>query len=153
MSNGSHSTTTTTRAIGMLTIAAALVAATTGCAMIRQQTADAWSVTYQVTTDAPAGTALTDVSVRGAERRGDAPTAHRYPQVTTTALSAGTAGSRWQQKAIVLTGDRARVAVTPPPETTATCRVLLDGKRAIAERQGQPGRPVTCSVTTPPFPG
>ena len=153
MSFRERPTTTTARTIGVLTIAAALVAATTGCAMIRQQTADAWSVTYQVTTDAPGGTALTDVSVRGAERRGDTPTAHRFPRVTTTATPADATGSRWQHEEVVLSGDRARVAVTPPPEAVATCRVLLDGKRTIAEEQGRPGRPVTCSVTTPRFPG
>lgn len=122
-----------------------------GCAQIRQQTGDAWSVTYEVSVDAPAGAALTDVAVEGAEKRGEAPEVHHVGSASTETAEDGTTSSTWTGETIVLAEDRAMVRATPPADATATCRVLLDGGKVIAERHADPGAPVRCSVRTPAF--
>lgn len=135
-------------------LAAAAVAATvallgTGCSVLQQQTGDAWAVTYEVTVDQPAGATLSDVRVEGAERRGDTPEVHRLGSRDTTAADGD--GSRWGHESVVLAEQRAAVRATPGPGATATCRILLDGKREIATETAAAGQSVTCSVDTPAF--
>lgn len=138
--------------IAATTAAAALaltVAGVSGCAQIHQQVGDAWSVTYEVTVDSPDATPLHDVRYDGAERRGAAPETHT---VTSTSTKAGTGGNTsWTRDAIVLTQDDASVRATPPVGRTASCRILLDGKKVIAEELGHPGESVRCAATTPDF--
>jgi hypothetical protein len=135
----------------MTVAAASALLLVSGCAQLRQQTGDAWSVTYEVSVDTQAGAALTDVAAEGAQRRGDAPKVHEVGSVTTVAAEDGSATSTWTRDAIVLAKDRAMVRATPPADATATCRVLLDGKKVIKEERGDVGAPVRCSVTTPAF--
>ncbi|ROR36576.1 hypothetical protein EDF63_0702 [Curtobacterium sp. JUb34] len=137
------------RLLAAAVLAGGLALTATGCSFILQQTGDAWAVTYQVQVDGPAGSELTDVRVEGAEKRGDAPEVHRLgAQETSTAT---TSGSAWEHEAIVLAEQRASVRATPPRGATATCRILLDGKREIATETAAAGQPVTCSVDTPAF--
>lgn len=142
-------TTTMRRTITALTLAAAAVALT-GCAQIHQQIGDAWAVTYEVRVDDPDSVALHDVSYLGAQQRGDAATTQRLRTASTKpAPQDGT--SSWEHETIVLAEDDADLRATPPAGDTASCRVLLDGERVIAEQTGEPGREVRCTVTTPAF--
>ncbi|MFZ7089270.1 hypothetical protein [Curtobacterium sp. RRHDQ10] len=162
-----HDSLTTSRwfiGAGIVVSAAAALLLVAGCSQIRQQTADAWSVTYEVTVDQPAGSALTHVRAEGAERRGDDPEVAELGSVTTVGVGAGDGkrngngvgdgggdGSVWRHETLVLATDRSMVVATPPPGGTASCRILLDGKRVIDEEHADVGAPVTCSATTPAF--
>ncbi|WP_420369240.1 hypothetical protein [Curtobacterium sp. L1-20] len=138
------------RLLAATAVAASVALLGTGCAFVQQQTGDAWAVTYEVTVDRPAGSPLSDVTVEGAERRGDAPEVQRLGTRDTRATHGQ--GSRWEHESVVLAGQRASVSATPAPGATATCRVLLDGDREIATRTSpDPGAAVTCSVETPAF--
>ncbi|ROP72671.1 hypothetical protein [Curtobacterium sp. PhB115] len=137
------------RLVAGAVLAAGLALTATGCSFVQQQTGDAWSVTYQVQVDGPAGSELSDVRVEGAEKRGDAPEVHRLgTQKTSTAK---TSGSAWEHESIVLAEQRASVRATPGPDATATCRILLDGEREIAAETSAAGKAVTCSADTPAF--
>jgi hypothetical protein len=149
-----HDSLTTSRwfiGTGIAVTAASALLLVTACSQIRQQTGDAWSVTYEVTVDSAAGAPLTDVRVEGAERRGDAPEVSKLGSETTSTPHADAVGSVWEHKSIVLATDRAMVTATPEAGATASCRILLDGKEVIAEEHADAGAPVTCRVTTPAF--
>ncbi|ROS77931.1 hypothetical protein EDF24_0699 [Curtobacterium sp. PhB130] len=140
--------------IASTTAAAAALALTvvglSGCAQVHQQVGDAWSVTYEVSVDAPESVTLHDVRFQGAERRGAAPTTNERSAVSTTS-DTKSAAQTWTHESIVLTDDPASVRATPPAERTASCRILLDGKKVIAEEHGRAGAPVRCAATTPDF--
>jgi hypothetical protein len=126
--------------------------ALTGCTQIHQQVGDAWAVTYEVSVDAPDATPLHDVEYLGAERRGAAASTRTLSTASTKpAAGNGGGGATWTHESIVLAEDTASVRATPPSGRTASCRILLDGKRVIADEQGEPGKPVRCSAETPAF--
>ncbi|MYT29589.1 MULTISPECIES: hypothetical protein [unclassified Streptomyces] len=55
----------------------------------------------------------------------------------------------WRKEALVNTGQTARVVIEPEPGTVASCRILLDGVRVVAQGTSPaPGRPAVCQVTT-----
>lgn len=55
----------------------------------------------------------------------------------------------WKTTVVVNTGQKAFVEVTPAENTTASCRILLDGVRVVAESKSPaPGKPAVCEVTT-----
>ncbi|MFF4951407.1 hypothetical protein ACWC2K_20055 [Streptomyces chattanoogensis] len=55
----------------------------------------------------------------------------------------------WSTKVVVNTGAEARVEVTPAGEGIASCRILLDGVRVVAQGSSPaPGRPAVCHVIT-----
>ncbi|MBF4586503.1 hypothetical protein [Curtobacterium sp. VKM Ac-2887] len=140
------------RLVAAAVLAGGLALTATGCSFIQQQTGDAWAVTYQVQVDGPAGSELTDVRVEGAEKRGDAPEVHRLgTQETGTQKTGSQETGTWEHESIVLAEQRASVRATPARGATATCRILLDGKREIATETAAAGEPVTCSVDTPAF--
>jgi hypothetical protein len=142
--------TNRTRALSAVAAAAVLAIGLTGCSVVHQQIGDAWAVTYRVDVDAPAGAVLDGVEVEGAASRGDAPEVRKVSDATTS--TARGSGSSWQREVIVLAKDRASVRATPPAGRTATCHVLLDGKRDIATATSSaPGAPVTCRADTPSF--
>ncbi len=121
----------------------------TGCSVVQQQIGDAWSVTYEVQVDQPVGAGLTDVRAEGAEGRGGDPEVATLGDEQTDAAVDG--GSRWTHEVVVLAEDHASVRATPAAGATATCRILLDGKREIAKETAGPGEPVTCEADTPEF--
>ncbi|WFR67565.1 hypothetical protein P9139_03400 [Curtobacterium flaccumfaciens] len=139
----------TARLLAVVVVAGSVAVLATGCSFVQRQTGDAWAVTYEVQVDAPTGSALSDVRVEGAEQRGDAPEVHRLGTQDTDAADGD--GSRWQHDVIVLAEQRASVRAAPPEGATATCRILLDGKREIATETATAGEPVTCSADTPAF--
>jgi hypothetical protein len=140
----------TVRTLAAAALAAGIALAASGCAFVQQQTGDAWAVTYEVHVDQPTGARLTDVQVEGAERRGDAPEVHELGDEQTTKIDGD--GSQWEHGAIVLAEQRASVRVTPGPDATATCRILLDGDREIASAtSSEPGATVACAEDTPAF--
>lgn len=144
--------TTTTARIAAAAVLGAAALALTGCAQINQQVGDAWSVTYEVTVDSADAATLHDVAYLGAEKRGDAAERQTLSTASTKpGAGNGSGGAAWTHETIVLATDPASVTATPTDGQTATCRILLDGKRAIAEEQGQPGQPVSCKATTPEF--
>ncbi|KUF06213.1 hypothetical protein [Leucobacter sp. G161] len=123
-----------------------------GCGVIdtvAKSAADAWSVTYEVTTDGDAPAQLSEVSYLDAK---DRMTEQHTEQVSHVATSATTDGTfAWTAMAIVVTGDSASVSATPPEDVSATCRILLDGAREIASETGAPGEAVHCESVTPEF--
>ncbi|WP_144764980.1 hypothetical protein [Curtobacterium sp. 9128] len=131
-----------------ITLAVAAIGLT-GCAQIHQQVGDAWSVTYEVTVDSPDATPLHDVRYVGAETRGAAPETHTVASTSTKATSG--ANTTWTHESIVLAEDDASVRATPPADVTASCRVLLDGKKVLIEEHGGLGQTVRCAATTPKF--
>ncbi|WP_263054923.1 hypothetical protein [Curtobacterium sp. RIT-PI-V] len=142
----------TVRLLAAVVVASSVAVLATGCSFVQQQTGDAWSVTYEVSVDQPSGAALTDVRVEGAEKRGDAPEVHRLGTQETGTQKTGTQRTgTWEHESIVLAEQRASVRATPARGATATCRILLDGKREIATETAAAGQPVTCSVDTPAF--
>ncbi|MGU3411301.1 hypothetical protein ACLBWP_14420 [Microbacterium sp. M1A1_1b] len=142
---------TITRASAAIVLGAAALALT-GCTQIHQQFGDAWSVTYEVSVDSSDATTLHAVSYLGAESRGDAATTRTLSTAMTKPGAGSSDGSAsWTHETIVLAESPASVAATPASGRTATCRILLDGKRVISEEQGQPGQPVRCKVDTPKF--
>lgn len=137
--------------VGLVAATVSALLLVSGCADIRQQTGDAWAVTFEVSVDTPTATALTAASAEGAERRGDDPGVQELGAVATSAPADSSSRSVWRHEKIVLAGDRALVTATPPAGVSATCRVLLDDERVIAEEHAVAGAPVRCSVTTPEF--
>ncbi|KQS06142.1 hypothetical protein ASG04_16420 [Curtobacterium sp. Leaf183] len=143
--------TTIGRTSAALVLGAAALALT-GCAQIHQQVGNAWAVTYEVSVDSADASTLRDVAFVGSESRGDAPEKRTLSTASTKpGAGDGDDGATWTHESIVLAEDPASVMATPEDGRTATCRILLDGKRVIAEEQGQPGQPVHCKVTTPKF--
>ncbi|OII31748.1 hypothetical protein BIU98_08345 [Curtobacterium sp. MMLR14_010] len=137
-----------------LAAVAALAAVTltlTGCSQLRQQTGDAWAVTYEVSVDAPDAGTLHDVRYLGAEQRGDAATTHTIPTASTRPGAADGGAATWTHESIVLAKDPASVRATPPAGQSASCRILLDGTKVIAEEHGAAGKTVRCRVETPAF--
>ncbi|WP_146244038.1 hypothetical protein [Curtobacterium sp. MCBD17_013] len=146
----SGSSTSRFRLVTATAIAASVALLGTGCSYVDQQIGDAWAVTYEIHVDRPTGAELTEVKAEGARERGDAPEVQRLGSVTTGTTDGD--GSRWTHDVVVLTEQRASVTATPGKGVTATCRILLDGKRVIAtETSTTPGARVACSATTPKF--
>lgn len=55
----------------------------------------------------------------------------------------------WRTKVTVNTGAEARVEISPAEGGIASCRILLDGVRVVAEgRSPGPGTPAVCHVIT-----
>ena len=137
-----------------LAAVAALAAVTltlTGCAQFHQQVGDAWAVTYEVSVDAPDASTLRDVRYLGAEQRGDAATFHTISKAATRPGAANGSAAVWTHESIVLAEDPASVRATPPAGQRASCRILLDGTKVIAEEHGAAGKTVRCRVETPAF--
>ncbi|MFB7630295.1 hypothetical protein ACFC0M_05015 [Streptomyces sp. NPDC056149] len=105
----------------------------------RMRGGNAWSLTYQAAAVGGGGHATTvryRVDPDRYERN------HRIERVGRTPLP-------WSKQALVTTGELARVEVEPEGDTVATCRILLDGVRVVAEgRSPAPGRPAVCQVKT-----
>ncbi|MBF4582526.1 hypothetical protein ITJ54_07580 [Curtobacterium sp. VKM Ac-2865] len=137
-----------------LAAVAALAAVTltlTGCSQLHQQVGDAWAVTYQVSVDAPDASILHDVRYLGAEKRGDAATTRTISKAATRPGAAHGGVATWTHESIVLAKDPASVRATPPAGRTASCKILLDGQKVIAEEHGSAGKPVRCHAETPAF--
>ncbi|MFI0907668.1 hypothetical protein ACH4TE_29765 [Streptomyces sioyaensis] len=67
---------------------------------------------------------------------------HRDEQLGSTKLP-------WSTKVVVNTGAEARVEVTPAGDGVASCRILLDGVRVVAQGTSPgPGKPAVCDVIT-----
>ncbi|KAM9863858.1 hypothetical protein ACI1US_00242 [Leucobacter sp. BZR 635] len=148
MNNTKHLTRLALATSGALALGLTL----SGCGVIDTVTksaADAWSVTYEVTTDSDAPAQLSDVSYLDAK---DRMTEQHTEQVSHAATAATADGSfAWTADTIVVTGDPASVSATPPKGVSATCRILLDGTRELASETGAPGEAVHCESVTPEF--
>ncbi|MFJ9615985.1 hypothetical protein [Streptomyces noursei] len=100
---------------------------------------NAWSLTYQGDAVGGQGSALT---IRYRFNPDSFKPAHRIEQLGRTHLP-------WSVHALVNTGEVARVEVEPEGDTVATCRILLDGVRVVAQgKSPAPGRPAVCDVRT-----
>lgn len=135
-------------AVGVLV----LVPTIAGCGVIdsvQRSMADAWSVTYTITTDSSSPVTLTDVSYRTQEKRTVDPTTTEKDRVETTSAKDGT--NRWSVETLAMTEAQVIVSATPPPGVAATCKILLDGAQEIASSTGKAGEPVTCEASTPKF--
>jgi hypothetical protein len=130
---------------------AAVTLTLTGCAQLHQQVGDAWAVTYEVSVDAPDASTLHDVRYLGAEQRGDAATTRTISKAATRPGAANGGAATWTHESIVLAKDPASVRATPPAGRIASCRILLDGKKVIADEHGTAGKPVRCRAETPAF--
>jgi hypothetical protein len=130
---------------------AAVALTLTGCAQLHQQVGDAWAVTYRVSVDTPDASTLHDVRYLGAEQRGDAATTRTIRTIATRPGAGNDGDATWTHESIVLAKDPASVRATPPAGRTASCTILLDGQKVIAEEHGSPGKPVRCHADTPTF--
>ncbi|MFE6685092.1 hypothetical protein ACFVFQ_01305 [Streptomyces sp. NPDC057743] len=102
---------------------------------------NAWDLTYQAGAVGGGGGGQA-ATVRYRFNPDSFERAHRIEQV-------GRAPLPWSKQALVNTGELARVEVEPEGDAIATCRILLDGVRVVAEgRSPSPGRPAACQVTT-----
>ncbi|MEV5593312.1 hypothetical protein [Streptomyces sp. NPDC052496] len=55
----------------------------------------------------------------------------------------------WRETVVVDAGEEAWVEVRPAGKGTASCRILLDGRRQVASGKSPgPGEPAVCRVTT-----
>ncbi|MFF4408794.1 hypothetical protein ACFY2W_14855 [Streptomyces sp. NPDC001262] len=100
---------------------------------------NAWDLTYEAasTGGEPQATAL------GYRHNPDrTKPEHKIERLGTTSLP-------WSTQVTVITGEEARVEITPTGDATASCRILLDGIRVVAEGKSPgPGKPAVCHVTT-----
>ncbi|MEW1656658.1 hypothetical protein [Streptomyces sp. NPDC093707] len=105
----------------------------------RMDGGNAWALTYEA--DAVGGEGhASAVRYRFNLDRYEEP--HRFGRVGRTQLP-------WSKHVLVNTGQPALVEVDPEGDTVATCRILLDDVRVVAEgRSPAPGRPAVCQVTT-----
>ncbi|MBM4791313.1 hypothetical protein HXP44_04350 [Streptomyces sioyaensis] len=104
-----------------------------------QEGGGAWSLTYEAR------------SVRGEERA----TAVRYRHspgrydAKQRDERLGSTTLPWNTEVVVKTGAKARVEVTPAGNGIASCRILLDGVRVVAQGTSPgPGKPAVCDVIT-----
>lgn len=131
-----------------------LLLALTGCGagdFIEKQTADAWSVTYEVTVSGTAINALDEVTYLDSPSRGEKsePTPAERVATTNDPDHAGTAV--WKETAMVTAEHEAGVSATPLADATAVCRILLDDEREISSVTGTAGERVECAASTPAF--
>ncbi|MER6047180.1 hypothetical protein ABT168_06870 [Streptomyces sp. NPDC001793] len=100
---------------------------------------NAWSLTYEGGAVGGRGQAT---AVRYRFNPDSFRPAHHITRLVRTPLP-------WSTQVLVNTGELARVEVEPDAHTVATCRILLDGVRVVAEGASPaPGRPAVCQVTT-----
>ncbi|MBC9943417.1 hypothetical protein ICL81_02580 [Leucobacter sp. cx-328] len=127
----------------------------TGCGAIdklQKSTADAWAVTYELSVDGgddPENAMLSDVAYLDQPSRTEERTSVSAGTVTTAGTNGGSA--TWSVDSILVVGDTAKITATAAEGQRATCRILLDGERALASETGEAGVAVTCSATAPPF--
>lgn len=151
----SPSTAPTGRGLKVKILGAVLAGATllsaTGCGFVQKQTADSWSVTYEVEVQGADINVLEDVSYDEAFSRGEESGTVTKGEVVTTNLATAKNRAKWSTTAMVTAGSQASVTAKPLPGATATCRILLDETRELIAKTGRPGETVTCTVETPAF--
>ena len=126
-----------TAACGLLGVSLA------GCSVVKSLVhQDAWAVTYEVTLDGTEPGELTGISYEAQALRGE--------ELETVAADDITTNS-WTQDAIVEVNTHSMITAMAPEGRTASCRILLDDTRVIAEETGEPGGSVTCETVTPSF--
>lgn len=134
----------------MLTLGVGLA----GCGAVDsfdKATSDAWAVTYEVTVAGTSNDSLHDVTYLEAEKRGEDSAPVTEGSVATTTDAEKKANKTWSVESMVTAQKDASIAATPDKDSTATCRILLDGVKAIATETGAPGERVQCDATTPAF--
>lgn len=105
----------------------------------RMRGGNAWSLTYQAGVVGGQGHAA---AVRYRFNPDRFEPAHLVKRLGRTPLP-------WSRNVLVNAGEPARVEVQPEADAVATCRILLDGIRVVAEgKSSGPGRPAVCQVTT-----
>ncbi|MER5886476.1 hypothetical protein ABT160_21850 [Streptomyces sp. NPDC001941] len=113
---------------------------------LKKKTGAAWEITYEagVKGGGAGGARATQVTYALSPDRTEDRTLERR---------AGAVALPWKEVVQLRVGETARVVVTPAPGATATCRVVLDGVRTVAEGVSPaPGKPAVCSVVTSPTP-
>jgi len=140
--------------LGSCTLLVALGLSITSCGIVEsfdRQTADAWSVTYELSVTGGTINGIDDVRYLEAPARGEASSETAVGEVATTNDSSNKRRASWQETVMVTTEDEAGISAAPRAGATATCRILLDGVKEIAAATAEVGKPVQCSVTTPAF--
>lgn len=126
----------------------------TGCGAVdsfNKNTADAWSVTYEVTVTGEANNAVDQIAYLESPERGEASVETTVETAATVNDAQNADTATWQETTMVTAEDEAGVAATPRKGASATCRVLLDGKKEINTKTGAEGERVECRVQTPAF--
>ncbi|WP_052492557.1 hypothetical protein [Leucobacter komagatae] len=124
----------------------------TGCSAlenIKNSTADAWKVTYELSVDSESPVTLTDVSYLDQASRTDERSTVSESEVLAKSAEGGHA--LWSTESLVIVGDTTSISATPAEGDRLTCKILLDGEREIATQTGAPGEPVSCEAVAPPF--
>lgn len=111
---------------------------------------DAWAVTYEIEVSGGGGT-LDAVSYLESEKRGDPGSPVEVENAMLVVEGKDSSRSSWSVDSIITAQAEAAVTATPGEGSTATCRILLDGRKAIATQTGAPGEPVECTAITPAF--
>ncbi|PRA10251.1 hypothetical protein CQ010_14745 [Arthrobacter sp. MYb211] len=140
--------------LGASSLLVVLGLSATACGMVEsfgRQTADAWSVTYEVSVTGGTVNGIDDVKYLEAPTRGEVSSETAVGEVATTNDPAKKRSATWQETVMVTAEEEAGVSAAPRVGATATCRVLLDGVKEIAAVTGEPGKPVECAVSTPAF--
>jgi hypothetical protein len=133
-------------AVGIL-----LVAPLTGCDFVRAQSADTWSVSYEISLDGKTVNVIKAASYDEAPSRGLDSETIDMGDVPTTNSAYSTEKASWTHVTTITAERRASVSGTAPAGSVATCRILLDGSREIAKNTGAPGGTVSCAAETPKF--
>ncbi|MHA6969110.1 hypothetical protein ACX5K5_15600 [Glutamicibacter bergerei] len=126
----------------------------TGCGAVEsfnKQTADAWSVTYEVTVTGETINAVDQIVYLESPGRGEASAETTMETAATVNDAKNADTATWRETTIVTAEDDAGVAATPRKGASATCRVLLDGEKEISTKTGAVGERVECRVKTPAF--
>lgn len=127
----------------------ALLPALVGCSALTQALADKWAVTYKIELTGQDTSSLESFEFLGKAESDSEPTVTKSTAKGAPSLEA--AGGVWTTDTIVETTKEASVTAKPQAGTTATCRILLDGKDELLSVTGKPGESVTCSAKTPKF--
>ena len=131
-----------------------LASALSGCAQIGATlNPQAWAITYHVEVEGEGSDLLSEVTYGEAKQRGGDTESTELGEVTTTEKGNDEGVREWQAEAVVTATRPAWVEVTPGPDASVRCRILIDGVREIHSTQSQPGETLTCEVDTPEFTG
>ena len=146
--------TSATKVVMAASAATVLALGTTGCSMVesvQKSTADAWSVTYELTVTGDTINGIDNVGYLEAAGRGEDSELITEGAVATTNDADAQDTAHWSIESIVTAERDVAISATPREGARLTCRILLDGEREIATATAGPGETVECQANTPAF--
>ena len=147
-----HSTPVLLKPVIALAAAGIIATSLAGCSVVTSIVhQDAWAVSYEIAVDGSDPVELSHVRYETQPKRGEDRETIDVGSVTTASL--GTDGSTgWRtDDALLEVKTKAELTATVPKGTSATCRILLDKTRVIAEEKASKDGSLRCEVVTPEF--